>query len=351
MMPHPMITFPRPPPTSNILTTSERSKLIRSAAKLGQLLGTTPRIVDDSYEVPIRIDLSPLSSKQRGKPRRGAGVSDENHSDWQSRRMNSLDTVSSESSSSSSSTSSHSSHSSSSSYDSKYEESWRVRHEVRRPPLLKLATPMPSRRPRAGTKPDLETIPGSPPYAATPSSPIRDTETAPPPRFIVPSEASIRREKMRRLTKKLGEGVPVHLVFPPIAESTESDEDEILIHSPTTPHTPDSPASTYSGTASDSARSTKTLLSSSEELYSPRRSNSYLRHEASHQPPRKSSFAKPLPAIPATIVEGKRLVVHYHGLDEHGLDSETFEGLACAGVAPSRAKSSRVVVRKPVPLS
>lgn len=41
------VVFPRPPPTHNTLTTSQRTQLLRSNAKLGQVLGSTPFILDD----------------------------------------------------------------------------------------------------------------------------------------------------------------------------------------------------------------------------------------------------------------------------------------------------------------
>lgn len=40
------IRFPPPPPTRNQLTTEERTKLIRTNNKLGQVLGTTPHVLD-----------------------------------------------------------------------------------------------------------------------------------------------------------------------------------------------------------------------------------------------------------------------------------------------------------------
>ena len=101
-------------------------------------------------------------------------------------------------------------------------ESW----PSRKPPILRLATPSP-----------LETIPASPgwtPQASThsqaPSNPIDEhdiqrftirphadlsPDSSPtPPSFVIPSSNFDRRNKMERLRRRLGDDVPVDLVFP-----------------------------------------------------------------------------------------------------------------------------------------
>lgn len=104
------------------------------------------------------------------------------------------------------------------------ELAWRSPYPAQRPPLLQLAVPNPSR----SRKPRLETIPGSPPFNET---------TAPfdPPSFSIPSAASMRREKMRRVRKMLGDGVPTDLVFPSSHEESESEseEDSPVVSTPT----------------------------------------------------------------------------------------------------------------------
>ena len=102
------------------------------------------------------------------------------------------------------------------------ELAWRSPYPPQRPPLLQLAVPNPSR----SRKPTLETIPGSPPFNQT-------TTVFDPPSFSIPSEASMRREKMRRVRKMLGDGVPADLVFPSSPEESESEEDSPLIPTPT----------------------------------------------------------------------------------------------------------------------
>ena len=65
------------------------------------------------------------------------------------------------------------------------ELAWRSPYPSQRPPLLKLSVPNPSRRP------NLETIPGSPPYGQADFA-------INPPAFSLPSESAVRREKLVR---------------------------------------------------------------------------------------------------------------------------------------------------------
>ena len=103
------------------------------------------------------------------------------------------------------------------------ELAWRSPYSpTQRPPLLQLSVPNPPR----SRKPCLETIPGSPPFNQT-------TGTYEPPSFSIPSDAAMRREKMRRVRKMLGEGVPTDLVFPSSPEESDSEEDSPLLSTPT----------------------------------------------------------------------------------------------------------------------
>ena len=102
------------------------------------------------------------------------------------------------------------------------ELAWRSPYSPQqRPPLLKLSVPNLSRRP------DLETIPGSPPYG-------QSSFAVDAPSFSLPSESAVRRAKLRRVKKVLGEGVPTDLIFPASPEDSDSDaEDSPLIPTPT----------------------------------------------------------------------------------------------------------------------
>ncbi|OBZ77200.1 hypothetical protein A0H81_01627 [Grifola frondosa] len=56
-----------PPPTSNLLDSRQRTRLIRSTRKLGEMLGTTPQLVETDHDmIPIPITL-PLARPQRPK--------------------------------------------------------------------------------------------------------------------------------------------------------------------------------------------------------------------------------------------------------------------------------------------
>ena len=104
---------------------------------------------------------------------------------------------------------------------------WRTPYSVQRPPLLQLSvpsSPSPSSRSR---KPNLDTSPGSPTYDPLTSAPLE------PPTFYIPSDAAMRREKMRRVRKMLGDGVPHDLVFPSSPEESDSEEDSPLVATPT----------------------------------------------------------------------------------------------------------------------
>jgi hypothetical protein len=115
----------------------------------------------------------------------------------------------------------------------------------------------------------------------------------------------MRRQKMRRLAKKLGEDVPVHLVFPP---TIESDEEEVLVDSP------------VSSSSSSSVWSSSSPIHDVEERellwgkYTTRRSRFV-------EPPKTS------------VVTNGRYIVHYQDTSGvHGFSAETFMGLGCTAI-------------------
>lgn len=116
---------------------------------------------------------------------------------------------------------------------------------------------------------------------------------------------------MKRLAKKLGEGVPVHLVFP---STIEPDEDEDVIESPMSSA---SSASSYG-------------QSSSEESVCSWDSRDAMLWEK--QTSTRSKFATP--ARTSAVVTG-RYVVHYREVEgTHGKGEETFGGLGYRFFAP-----------------
>lgn len=205
----------------NALTSQQRSQLLRTTQKLGRLLGTTPALIEESDEMP---SMLPLNLQRLAVPLDAllSSVYDDDHS---LARYPSSDTTAS-------SVSSHGSlkRNSSSSSDSRYSsksargagQTQSVHVNADRP-FLRIAVKRP---------PQLESIPQSPPADAcappppySPAAPhtsftirpiptVRASATAPPPAFAIPSAGSIRRQKMDRLRRTLGDGVPLDLVFP-----------------------------------------------------------------------------------------------------------------------------------------
>ncbi|KAI0693925.1 hypothetical protein C8T65DRAFT_744545 [Cerioporus squamosus] len=216
-----VIRFPPPPPTRNELSSEQRAKLIRTNNKLGQVLGSTPHVLDLTYVVPttqISLPPPPKTPTSSRNPFR-------THSRSKSVPKVDMDAVraSAKSPDSVASRASSASRQSTVSVRVKTDElAWRSPYPAQRPPLLRLSVPNPPR----SRKPRLETIPGSPPYDQL-------TGSYEPPSFSIPSDAAMRREKMRRVRKMLGDGVPSDLVFPSSPEESDSEEDSPLLSTPT----------------------------------------------------------------------------------------------------------------------
>ncbi|KAF9465978.1 hypothetical protein BDZ94DRAFT_1252722 [Collybia nuda] len=221
------IVYPVPPPTTNSLTAQQRMQLMRSTKKLGRILGTTPHLVDTSNSSalgPMHIQLPFDSVERYTYPR--ASMDSISSSSSSGSLSNSLISVEHPASSTqslrSTSTRARSVRSKKSTASSDSSDSW----PSRKPPMLRLAMTS-----------SLETIPASPLVAATPAIYTRprasfidvgeDThftispssssspETSPTsPTFTIPSATTERRHKMDRLRRKLGEDVPLDLVFP-----------------------------------------------------------------------------------------------------------------------------------------
>jgi len=266
------VTYPPPPPTYNTLTLHERNQFMRSTKKIGKVLGSTPHL-DDSYPIDpvfIRLSTLPLADKPHLE------IIDSPVSGHSSQRPGSSSSYSTMSSESTDTRTSISSSQSGSSFTETVNsaDSWRARRPTRKPPpLLRLTSTTVSQSPpstTASVKPTLETIPGTPPFEAVagdkPSGPQQHTMSftafSPPgaPSFDIPSEATMRRAKMERLKRKLGDEVPAHLVFP-------SDDIEFRTFNP--------PISTDTQSATSDSRpisSTDESLSSKVKGHAPRSS-------------------------------------------------------------------------------
>ncbi|KAF7369250.1 hypothetical protein MVEN_00252700 [Mycena venus] len=55
---HTRIAYPSPPPTTNSLTSHQRSQLLRTTQKLGRILGTTPALIEESEPMPSMLPLN-----------------------------------------------------------------------------------------------------------------------------------------------------------------------------------------------------------------------------------------------------------------------------------------------------
>ncbi|KAJ7312973.1 hypothetical protein DFH08DRAFT_1087493 [Mycena albidolilacea] len=222
------IAYPSPPPTTNSLTSHQRSQLLRSTQKLGRILGTTPALIEESEPMP---SMLPLNLQRLAVPLH-IQLSSVYSDDDALGGYPSSDTLVSSGSERGSPTSLKRNSSLSSDYSSKSgrsspfdtpkpayaNESWA---KFDRPFLRIAANKRPSK---------LETIPQSPtgyppPYSQEPPHnhtsftirPIPATQRhapAPPPAFALPTQTSMRRQKMDKLRRTLGDGVPLDMVFP-----------------------------------------------------------------------------------------------------------------------------------------
>ncbi|OBZ77365.1 hypothetical protein A0H81_01854 [Grifola frondosa] len=292
----------------------QRAHLIRTNNKLGQMLGSTPHILDCSYRdtASPALPAAPLSHPSRSK----SHSRDKSLPEIIDDDIRAISPVSVHSTSSTSSRESARSNVSS----QKREQSWRVPYPAERPPLLTLSTPV---RQRTAMKPTVETIPGSP--SGIPSEETDDThpyhplESPTEPSFNIPSQASMRREKMQRLTKKLGENIPIDLVFPPTpAVESDSDEESPLLETPTTMR---------------SCSSLPTIQEDSPERESLALEEPLRRSRSAHGARHRSS--------------------HGDGSRRHKRDVDTFDGMQCVGVSASAGTKGKGIsgrwVKKRVP--
>ncbi|KAJ7722882.1 hypothetical protein DFH07DRAFT_284100 [Mycena maculata] len=241
------IAYPCPPPTTNSLTSQQRSQLLRTTQKLGRLLGTTPALIEESDSMPSMLPLNlqrlavPLHIQLSSVYDDGDALNRYPSSETSSTSSNGSPLSLKRSSSSASEYSSRSGRTLVNSTTSVHvNESWPKADR----PFLRIATKSPSK---------LEAIPqsppatGSPPPAYSPEPPhtsytIRPVHTrrnsAPPspPAFDIPNPNSVRRQKMDRLRRTLGDGVPLDLVFPD-EETSSASQARPISYGQAPPHT------------------------------------------------------------------------------------------------------------------
>ncbi|KAJ6537591.1 hypothetical protein B0H10DRAFT_2141785, partial [Mycena sp. CBHHK59/15] len=197
-----------PPPTTNALTSHQRSHLRRSTQKLGRLLGSTPALIEESDEMP---ETLPLNLQRLAVPLHIQLSSTYTDEDDLARYSSSFSRSSSESSSSD---------------DSMYSTSRRTKsvhvHNTCEQPYLRIAPSTSVHHPHPHASPAYSP-PAHTSYTLRPVAPTHRTSAPPPPThrspqrtdaFTPQSESTMRRQKMDRLRRTLGDGVPLGVVFP-----------------------------------------------------------------------------------------------------------------------------------------
>ncbi|KAL6299455.1 hypothetical protein BKA93DRAFT_806324 [Sparassis latifolia] len=198
------------PPTSNMLDTYQRARLVRSARKLGAVLGSTPKLIEvEANPQPIPITLLPIG---RIPPTSRSATPQfiPSRKDTPSPIPITPDLIYSSASSNSSMASLVLPRGST---DSERSIDY-VPHE----PLLR-----PSKHTRSRSKPlpkplilrlnAVPTCPSDPRLRVTPATPL-SPKVSPPTTPVPVSVAETRRRKMAKLQRTFGENIPVDAVFP-----------------------------------------------------------------------------------------------------------------------------------------
>ncbi|KAI0077518.1 hypothetical protein K474DRAFT_1674799 [Panus rudis PR-1116 ss-1] len=206
----PATLFPTPPPTRNHLDPQQRARLVRSARKLGAVLGATPQLIDTDYKPrPIPISLLPIggnSTKPKIHRRQGSALPS--------------NTASPQSLYASSSSSANSSVASlvlpppRSSFDTlptpkSFSTNPRRSGDAPRPLMLRLNQVMVPPAPVRDTPetPSTTTSLRFAHHATDDDTPITPLTPA------TPTPAEMKRRRMAKLQRTLGENVPPELVF------------------------------------------------------------------------------------------------------------------------------------------
>ncbi|KAF9652759.1 hypothetical protein BDM02DRAFT_3108873 [Thelephora ganbajun] len=214
-----------PPPTSNYLDFNQKSRLIKSTRKLGQVLGTTPYLLETPAELPIT--LLPIGPRTNS-PTPSTSSAESVKLIKRSRRQGSIFQYSPivHSASSSASSLSLPGNVSSSSVDLPSTHSAPVSRrskDANRPPplVLHLNPVMVSPDDHRIRKPQLSPLPTplAPVVDGFPMSPMTPTSNA---LFYRKKEVDAKRKKMNKVNRTFGENVPTELIFPAMMDSTPS---------------------------------------------------------------------------------------------------------------------------------
>jgi len=214
------LSYLPPPPTSNHLDSNQKSRLIKSTRKLGQVLGTTPHLLESPVEIPITLRTSSPT------PSTSSSSSAESvKSTKKFRRQGSIfqhsPIVHSASSSASSLTLSDNLPPSSVKFPS-MPVSRGSRDAHRPPPLVLHLNPVvvsrDDHRVGAAQCNSLPT-PLAPAIDDFPMSPMTPTSNA---FFHQKKAADAKRKKVNKINRTFGETVPTELIFPTLVKPTPS---------------------------------------------------------------------------------------------------------------------------------
>ncbi|TFK50307.1 hypothetical protein OE88DRAFT_235563 [Heliocybe sulcata] len=208
-------TYPRPPPTSNNLTHHQRMHLLKSTTKLARVLGAPPKVVDvdidiDSYEVYLHRDDDPIHVSLPAKHHRSHSVSSSStHSSLPSPSSSSTKLAKAKRPTT---------------HKPAYASGHRHPDDVLAAKLSSLSLEPTSFSPPIPSRPEIH-LPTRP-YSSSHRPSTGSSMPAKPQHgerdFLIETEQTQRRKKMDRVRRKLGEGVPVGMVFP----SQDADEAE-----------------------------------------------------------------------------------------------------------------------------
>jgi hypothetical protein len=216
-------TYLPPPPTSNHLDLNQKSRLIKSTRKLGQVLGTTPYLLEIPTELPISF---PLIESRTSSPTPSTSSAESIKSVKRSRRQGSIFINSPIVHSASSSTSSLSlpGDMPPSSVDLPSTHlapvSRRSKDTHRPPPLVLHLNPVivsPDDH-RIG-KAQLSPPPTLPAFDDFPMSPMTPTSNA---FYHQKKAADAKRKKVDKINRTFGESVPTELIFPTLVKPNVS---------------------------------------------------------------------------------------------------------------------------------
>ena len=221
-------SYLQPPPTSNHLDFNQKSRLIKSTRKLGQVLGTTPYLLETPSELPITLlPIGPRTASPAPSTSSCSSVESSIKSIKRSRRQGSIFENSPIVHSASSSTSSLSlpGNMSSSSLDLPSTHSTpmgRRSKDTNRPPPLVLHLNPVVVSPHDHRVVKSQLSPSPTPLALvfddfpmSPTTPTLDT-------YLHQKEADAKRRKMNKINRTFGENVPTELVFPTLSNRRPS---------------------------------------------------------------------------------------------------------------------------------